>query len=158
MRIVFIIMFFSDLAHFLLSCISLADDRHFYYFQCDSIFSSLVFASLFCFIFLFAFCLTFSSLLYASTFFSFLVCFLLSLAARYFHFLFSSCFLLLLVLHCSNYLLLFCALFYAASMIVCLLFAFFFNHVLSCNLLFSNLLLYLFLIQYCFILLLVLLW
>ena len=32
--------------------------RHFYYFQDDSIFSSLVFASLFCFIFLSAFCLT----------------------------------------------------------------------------------------------------
>ena len=59
---------FSDLAQFLLSCISLADDRQFYYFQGDSIFSSLVFASLFCFIFLFAFCLTFSSLLYASSF------------------------------------------------------------------------------------------
>ena len=32
--------------------------RHFYYFQGDSIFSSLVFASLFCFIFLSTFCLT----------------------------------------------------------------------------------------------------
>ena len=69
------------------------------------------------------------------------------------HFLFSSC-VLLFLLHCSNYLLLFCA-----SVLCCChsslpsLITFFFN-LLSPDLLFSNLLLYIFLIQYLFLLLL----
>ena len=53
---VFINHFLFDLANSLLNCISLADDRHFYYFQGDSIFSSLLFAATFCFLFLSASC------------------------------------------------------------------------------------------------------
>ena len=157
--------FLFDLDNSVLSCISLADDRHFYYFQGNSIFSSLVIATLFCFISLSAFCLTFYPvyfLLLLSAFFSFLsaFCYPWPLYACT-HFLFSSCFLLLFVL-CVTMIQLPSAFlcfqpFYAGSTVVCLLFDFFFN-LLSPNLFFSKLLHYLLLIHYCYPILLVLLW
>ena len=88
--------------------------RHFYYFQGDSsIFPSLVFASLFCFIFLSVFCLTSLQSTFCFYFLpSFPACFLLPLVALCFHFLFTFCFLLLFVLHflhLTSYLLIFYA-------------------------------------------------
>ena len=139
--------FLFDLADSLLSCVSLADERHFYYFEGDSIFFSLVFASLFCFILLSTFCLTFSSLVFPSLFcFLFLCTFCLTFSSLFFAslfcFIFLSAFCSSQPLYASTFYFplaffsFLCAittlcfsvlLFSAATAVVCLLFAFFFN-------------------------------
>ena len=97
--------------------------RHFYYFQDDSIFSSLVFASLFCFIFLSTFCFYFV--------FSFPACYpSRSMLPLSIFLVLSSAFCTALLRYLTSYLLLFCASVYVLCYfhgVVCLLFAFFFN-------------------------------
>ena len=125
---IFIIMYFLfDLVNSLRSCISLADDRHLYYFQGDSTSSSLVLASLHCFIFSFPVCFLLNLRQSSFCFYfllSFPVCFLLPLGRSM---LPLSIFLLLSSAFCaalsqpSAFMFLFCA----ASAVVCLFFCFF---------------------------------
>ena len=139
--------------------------RHFYYFQDDSIFSSLVFASLFCFIFLSAFCLTspIYFLLLLSAFFSCLLSATLSRSVLPLSIsvLFFSAFCAALLRYLTSYLLSAFLCFYSiyvTSFRVVVWSAFFLLSslisFLSPDLLFFNLLNYLLLIQYCFFLLL----
>ena len=139
--------------------------RHFYYFQDDSIFSSLVFASLFCFIFLSTFYLTspIYFLLLLSAFFFCLPSATLSRSVLplSIFLLFSSAFHAALLRYLTSYLLSafpcfysiyvtsFRVVFWSAFFLLSSLISF-----LSPDLLFFNLLNYLLLIQYCFFLLL----
>ena len=147
---IFMVMYFLfDMTNYLLSCISLADNRHFHYFQGNCLLQS-------------SFC--FSVLLY------FPVCFLLNLLQS------SFCFYFLLYATLSQSMLplsiffFFPAFFsfsccavttfsFSASILCCFrsslpFFLYSLVSFLSHDLFFSNLLLYLFLIQYCFLLLL----